>query len=73
MGFWDTFFRVWQIRTSARIQESIENSFKESRENSELETNIPKIIDELGKKNLSWDAKINYQREKNKIEDNERL
>ena len=70
MGFWDTFFRVWQIRTSARIQESIENSFKESRENSELETNIPKIIDELGKKNLSWDAKINYQREKNKIEDN---
>ncbi len=73
MGFWDNFFRVWQIRTSARIQESIENSFKESRENSELETNIPKIIDELGKKNLSWDAKINSQREKNKIEDNERL
>jgi hypothetical protein len=64
MGFWDTFVKVWQVRTSVRIQESLENSYRVAKENSELQANIPDIIDELDKKNQSWDDKINHHRKK---------
>jgi len=64
MGFWDTFVKVWQVRTSVRIQESLENSYRVAKENSELQANIPDIIEELDKKNQSWDNKINHHRKK---------
>jgi hypothetical protein len=64
MGFWDTFVKVWQVRTSVRIQESLENSYRVAKENSELQANIPDIVDELNKKNQSWDDKINHHRKK---------
>ncbi len=64
MGFWETFVKVWQVRTSVRIQESLENSYRVAKENSELQANIPDIIDELDKKNQSWDDKINHHRKK---------
>jgi hypothetical protein len=64
MGFWDTFVKVWQVRTSVRIQESIENSYRIAKENSELQANIPDIIDQLDKKNQSWNDKINHYRKK---------
>lgn len=64
MGFWDTFVKVWQVRTSVRIQESLENSYRGAIENSELQANIPDIVDELNKKNQSWDDKINHHRKK---------
>ena len=64
MGFWDTFVKVWEVRTSVRIQEFIENSYRRAKENSELKANIPDIIEELDKKNQSWDDKINPHRKK---------
>ncbi len=64
MGFWDTFVKVWQVRASVRIQESLEESYRVTKENAETQANIPKIIDELNKKNESWNEKINHHRKK---------
>jgi hypothetical protein len=64
MGFWDIFVKVWQVRTTVRIQESLENSYRVAKENSELQANIPDIIEELDKKNQSWDDEINHHRKK---------
>jgi hypothetical protein len=66
MSFWNTFIKVWQVRTSIKIQDSIEESIRIARLNSELNANIPKIIDELNKKNVSWDEKLEHYRQKNK-------
>ncbi|WP_396179349.1 hypothetical protein [Flavobacterium sp.] len=68
MGFWDTFVKVWEVRTSIKIQESLENSYRVAKENSELQANIPDIIEELDKKNQSWDDKINHHRKKTENE-----
>ena len=65
MGFWDTFVKVWQVRTSIKIQESLEVSYRVAKENAETQANIPKIIDELSQKNASWDEKIEHHRKKN--------
>ena len=64
MSFWDTFVKVWQVRTSIKIQESLEESYRVSKENAETQANIPKIVDELNKKNASWNKKINHHRKK---------
>lgn len=64
MGFFDTFVKVWQIRTSIKIQESIEESYRIARENAETRANIPKIINELMDKNQSWDKQIKKERDK---------
>jgi hypothetical protein len=66
MGFWDTFVKVWQVRTSVKIQEGIEDFFEQSKKRSELESNIPKITSEVIKKNEEWDEKLNYHRNKSK-------
>jgi hypothetical protein len=62
MGFWDTFVKVWQVKTSIKIQDSLEESYRIAKENSETQDNIPKIIDELNKKNASWDEKLEHHR-----------
>ena len=48
-----------------KILDSFEIFFRNSRENSETITNIPKIVDELNKKNESWEEQIQHQRKKN--------
>ncbi len=58
MGFWDTFVRVWQVRTSVRIQQSIENYLHERKRVNELKANIPHILNELEKKNESWESQM---------------
>ena len=62
MGFWNTFIKVWQVRTSIKIQESLEESFRVAKENAEIQANIPDIIAELDKKNKPWNEKINHHR-----------
>lgn len=62
MGFWNTFVKVWQIRASVKIQEYLENSFLVARKNAELKSNINDIVEELEKKNQSWDDKIKHHR-----------
>ena len=64
MGFFNTFFKVWEIRVSAKIQQSIEDANAEARGKAELKSNMPKIIDELVKKNDSWSEKIEEERRK---------
>ncbi|MDT8887298.1 hypothetical protein PQG44_06400 [Aquirufa sp. LEPPI-3A] len=54
MGFWDTFVRVWQVRTSVRIQRGIESYLDEQKRVNELKANIPSILNELEKKNDAW-------------------
>ena len=58
MGLWDTFVRVWQVRTSVRIQQSIENYLHERKRVNELNANIPSILNELEKKNESWENQM---------------
>ncbi len=58
MGFWDTFVRVWQVRTSVRIQRGIESYLDEQKRVNELSTNIPRILNELEKKNESWENQM---------------
>ncbi len=58
MGFWDTFIRVWQVRTSVRIQRGIESYLDEQKRVNELSTNIPSILNELEKKNESWENQM---------------
>lgn len=64
MGFWNTFVKVWQVRASIEIQESFEESLSNAKENLDAQANIPKIIDELNKKNESWNEKIDSHRKK---------
>lgn len=64
MGFWNTFVKVWQVRTSIKIQESLENSYRIAKENAETQANIPDIIEEIEKKNQMWNDKINHHRKK---------
>ena len=64
MGFWDTFVKVWQIRTSIQIQEDFERGYRESIERSNTLKNMPDIIDELDNKNEAWDEILEKQRKK---------
>ncbi len=66
MGFWDIFAKVWQVRTSIKTQESLEESYWVAKENEETQANIPKIIDELNKKNASWNEKLEHHRKNGK-------
>lgn len=62
MSFWDTFVKVWQVRTSINIQESIEEYFRISRKNAQTKLNMPQIINEVSEKNKLWQGKINKYR-----------
>jgi len=64
MSFWETFVTVWQVRTSVRIQESIEDAALSSKRQAELEANLPKIVEEVEKKNKSWQEQLDIQRNK---------
>lgn len=62
MSFWNTFCKVWQVRTSIRIQENIEHAMRESRRELEINNNLPDIIQELNEKNTLWNREMEYQR-----------
>lgn len=62
MAFWSTFVKVWQVRTSYRIQESIENAYHESRNRADAQRNLPEIISELDKKKDCWENELEIQR-----------
>jgi hypothetical protein len=64
MSFWNTFVKVWQVRTSIKIQESIEDTFVESQRKAELESNISEIISEVIEKNSSWQNELDKRRKK---------
>lgn len=64
MSFWNTFVKVWQVRTSIKIQETFESSFKQAKQEAELKRNLPDIINELETKNSTWEAELEKHRSK---------
>jgi hypothetical protein len=66
MGFWNTFVKVWQVRTSIRIQENLENAVSDAREEKNLNENLPTILNEVLSKNELWDRELEHQRNINK-------
>ena len=65
MSFWDTFVRVWQVRTSVRVQEGIEDFLIRRRRTNELNSNLPTILDEIEKKNDLWEDQIKKLKNEN--------
>ena len=65
MSFWNTFWRVCEVRTSVRIQQNIERAVQNSRAKAELNSNLPDIIQELEEKNGDWNRKLKFHREVN--------
>jgi hypothetical protein len=62
MSFWDTFKKVWEVRTSVRIQESLENSIREMHKANEIKNNLPQIINEIEEVNSSWESELERRR-----------
>jgi hypothetical protein len=62
MSFWTTFKKVWEVRTSIRIQESLENSIREIHKTNEIRNNLPEIINEIVEVNSSWEAELERRR-----------
>jgi hypothetical protein len=63
MSFWNTFWRVWEVRTSFRIQQNIEQAVRNAQAEAELNSNLPDIIQELEEKNDNWNRKLKFHRE----------
>lgn len=66
MSFWNTFVKVWEVRTSVKIQEDLENYFSNRRKSKSSFDNSSEIVDEIILKNSSWDEKISKARDKEK-------
>lgn len=66
MSFWDTFKKVWEVRTSIRIQESLENSIREMHRDNEIKRNLPELINEIEEVNSSWEVELERRRRENK-------
>lgn len=64
MSFWKTFVKVWEVRTSIKIQEGLENYFSNKRKSDNNLDNSSEIVDELISKNSSWNKKITNARNK---------
>jgi uncharacterized FlaG/YvyC family protein len=62
MSFWNTFVKVWQVRTSIKIQESFEDAYHTAKKSAEFQSNLPDIIEEIDKKNNTWNSKLNFHR-----------
>jgi hypothetical protein len=62
MSFWSTFKKVWEVRTSVRIQESLENTIREMHRANEIKNNLPDIINEIEEVNSSWEVELERRR-----------
>jgi hypothetical protein len=60
MSFGDTFWKVWEVRTSVRIQESIEDYFSRKPHFD----NTSEIVNALVRNQQSWEQKINNSRQR---------
>ncbi|MEN9999214.1 MAG: hypothetical protein RI922_2204 [Bacteroidota bacterium] len=64
MSFWDTFVKVWQVRKSVEIQESIEGWFSARKAQKDLDENIHEISREVYLKNKKWNEELEEKRNK---------
>jgi hypothetical protein len=62
MSFWDTFVKVWQVRKSIEIQESIEGWFYSRRNQKQNAANIDEIANEVVQKNSKWNEELERRR-----------
>jgi hypothetical protein len=62
MSFWDTFVKVWQVRKSIEIQESIEGWFTSRRNQKQSAANIDEIAKEIVQKNSKWNDELERRR-----------
>ena len=62
MSFWDTFVKVWQVRKSIEIQESIEGWFISRRNQKQSAANIDEIANEIFQKNSKWNDELERRR-----------
>jgi hypothetical protein len=67
MGFWETFVKVWQVRTSMKIQESIDQLVENAKQNDGAESNMDEIRRELHEKNEEWYRLLNHHRDKSNL------
>ena len=63
MSFWDVFIKTWQVRTSIRIQESIEDSFSRYNERLLNDRTEASLVVDLINANSSWDKKLEKSRQ----------
>jgi len=65
MSFLKTYWKVWEVRTAIKIQESIENSISnKSRSNSY--NNSSEVVRSVVSNNISWNNKMNALRQSHK-------
>jgi hypothetical protein len=64
MSFWDTFVKVWQVRKSVEIQESIVDWFSARKAQKDLDENIHEISREVYIKNKKWNEELEEKRNK---------
>ena len=62
MSVWDTFVKVWQVRKSIEIQESIEGWFFSRRNQKQSAANIDEIANEIVQKNSKWNDELERRR-----------
>jgi hypothetical protein len=62
MGFFDVFIKTWQVRKSIQIQESVELAMENARRESEFNSNLPQIINEIEEVNSSWEVELERRR-----------
>jgi hypothetical protein len=62
MSFWNTFVKVWQVRKSIQIQESLEGWFYARRNQKQLEANLEEIANEVVQKNFKWNEELERKR-----------
>ena len=66
MGFFDVFIKTWQVRKSIQIQESIESAMENTRRESEFNSNLSQIVNEIEEVNSSWEVELERRRRENK-------
>lgn len=66
MAFWDTFVKVWEVRTSIRIQEALEDAYLNYRRNVSDNSVSPSLISDIVRANHSWEIAMEKKRNQTK-------
>lgn len=68
MKFFDVFWNVWKVRTSIKIQQTLENSYVEAKRRAQLNSNLPQIINALETNQQSFGSELEKQRKLIQVE-----
>lgn len=62
MRFFEIFWTIWKVRSAINIQQKIENTFVNKKNQNDVKTNIPQILNELHENNIHFDSFLNKHR-----------